>query len=86
MLQSWENSLWPMSPTEAVEYRRRKLEEFDGQCTPKLFTWPKDIRSELFKNKFPPTYRTAQRYFYSLLGMGAHHSWLELGFYPITHS
>ena len=70
MLQSWENSLWPMSPTEAVEYRRRKLEEFDGQCTPKLFTWPKDIRSELFKNKFPPTYRTAQKIFLFLVGNG----------------
>ena len=70
MLQSWENSLWPMSPTEAVEYRRRKLEEFDGQCTPKLFTWPKDIWSELFKNKFPSTYRTAPKIFLFLVGNG----------------
>ena len=73
LLQSWENNLFPMTANEAMEYRRQRLEKFDGQCMPKLFTWPKDIRRELFKSQFPPPYRTAQKLFLFLVGKDSKH-------------
>ena len=70
LLHSWEESLRPMSPDEALQYRSIRLKAFDGQCLPHLYRWPKDIRVAMFSFQFPPTYLTTKKMFIFLVGNG----------------
>ena len=70
LLAAWEEYLYHISKSGALEYRREILKRFDGDCLPNIYKWPKEYRMILFKTDFPLTFKSARQLFLFLIGNG----------------
>ena len=70
LLRAWEDYLYHISMSDALEYRKALLKRFDGDCLPNLYKWPKEYRMILFNTDYPPQYKTSRKLFLFLLGNG----------------